>query len=101
MTPAALPPGPDGRYLTGNIVDYKLDPLGFLTKCSREYGDVVRMSFLGRPIYLLNHPDYIGYVLVKNNRNFIKGRSRYFRRFRQEMLLVGDSLLSSEGEFWR
>ena len=101
MALAASPPGPEGHYLTGNMLDYKRDPLGFLTQCSREYGDVVRLCFLGRVIYLLNHPDYISYVLLENNRNFIKGRSRLLHRFRQEMLLVGNSLLASEGEFWR
>ena len=86
MALAALPPGPEGHYLTGNSIEYKRDPLGFLTRCAREYGDVVRMSLLGRNTYLLNHPDYIEHVLAKNNRNFIKSRSRYLHRFRQETI---------------
>lgn len=97
----ALPPGPEAHYLTGNILDFKRDPLGFMTRCSREYGDVVRLSFLGRYAYLLNHPDYIEYALVRNNRNFTKSKAKLLHRFRQEIMLVGDSLLSSEGEFWR
>jgi hypothetical protein len=35
-------------------------------------------------------------VLVKDNRNFIKGRY-----FRQELGFLGRGLLTSEGEFWR
>ena len=50
---------------------------------------------------MLNHPDHIGRVLVKNDCNFTKKKPRYFHRFRQETMLVGDSLLASEGEFWR
>ncbi len=101
MTPPALPPGPEGHRLSGNTLDFKRNPLGFLTRCSREYGDVVGLSLLGGSTYLLNHPDYVEYVLVKNNRNFTKNRSRFLQRFRQEMMIVGNSLLASEGEFWR
>jgi len=50
----------------------------------------------GLPLYLLSHPDHAEYVLVKNNRNFIK--SRYFRR---ELSFLGQGLLNSEGELWR
>ncbi len=84
------------RGVTGNLLDYARDPLGFLTECSRNYGDVVRLRFPGLPLYLLNNPDHVEYVLVKNNRNFIK--SRYFRR---ELGFLGQGLLNSEGEFWR
>ena len=96
MALTTLPPGPKGHYMTGNLLDYARDPLGFLTRCSREYGDVVRLRFPGLPLYLLNHPDHAEHVLVKNNRNFIK--SRYFRR---ELSFLGKGLLNSEGEFWR
>lgn len=99
MVPA-LPPGPEGRHLFGNTLDFKRDPLGFLTRCSREYGDVISLSFMGRPFCLLNHPDHIAHVLVRNNRNFKKRNPRYLQRLRQQKMLVGNSLLSSEGEFW-
>ena len=96
MPLAALPPGPKGHYLVGNLLDYARDPLGFMAWCSREYGDVVRLRMGGLPLYLLSHPDYAEYVLVKNNRNFTK--SRYFRR---ELSFLGKGLLNSEGELWR
>src|SRR5215216_2764118 len=78
------------------MLGYARDPLGFLVRCSREHGDVVRLRFPGPPVYLLNHPAYIEQVLVKNNRNFVKGRY-----FRQELSFLGRGLLTSEGEFWR
>jgi cytochrome P450 len=96
MALAALPPGPKGHYLVGNLLDYASDPLDFMARCSREYGDVVRLRMGGLPLYLLSHPDHAEYVLVKNNRNFIK--SRYFRR---ELSFLGQGLLNSEGELWR
>ena len=91
-----LPPGPRGNLLTGNLSDYAPDQLGFLRRCVREYGDVVRLRFLNVPIYLLNHPDHIEYVLVGNNRNFIKDRAE-----RSGLRFLGQGLLTNEGEPWR
>jgi cytochrome P450 len=90
------PPGPKGHPLTGNLFDYTRDHLGFLTRCAREYGDVVRLRFVNVPVYLLNHPDHIEYVLVRNNRNFIKSKG-----VRHSLGFLGEGLLTSEGSFWR
>src|SRR5919202_3818515 len=90
------PPGPEGHLLGGNLEEYARDPLGFLARCAREYGDVVRLRFMGQTFYLLSGPDLIEYVLVENNRNFTK--TRILRRNRR---LLGEGLLTSEGGFWR
>ncbi|MGB3683626.1 MAG: cytochrome P450 [Rubrobacteraceae bacterium] len=94
--PAKLPPGPKGRPLVGNLLDYSRDPLEFLTRCAREYGGVVRLNFPGPPAYLLSNPEHIEQVLVGNNRNFIKDRVT-----RGELSILGDGLLTSDGDFWR
>ena len=94
--PKIRPPGPEGRFPTGNLLDYTRDHLGFLTRCAREYGDVVRLRFVNVPVYLLNHPDHVEYVLVRNNRNFIKSRGE-----RISLGFLGNGLLTSEGSFWR
>ena len=96
MALALIPPNPNGSYLIGNLLDYARDPLGFMTRCSRQYGDVVRLRFPGLSLYLLSHPDHAEHVLVKKNRQFVK--SRYFRR---ELSFLGQGLLNSEGELWR
>ncbi len=90
------PPGPKGRLLGENLREYARDPLGFLSDCAREHGDVVRLRFMGQTFYLLSNPDLIEYVLVENNRNFAK--TRILRRNRR---LLGEGLLTSEGGFWR
>ena len=87
----SLPPGPKGQLIAGNLPDYARDQLGFLTRCAREYGDVVRMRFFNVPIVLLNHPDHIEHVLVANNRNFIKDRAE-----RSGLRFLGNGLLTSE-----
>jgi cytochrome P450 len=57
---------------------------------------VVRLNFPGPPAYLLSNPDHIEQVLVGNNRNFIKDRVT-----RGELSILGDGLLTSDGDFWR
>ena len=72
MATTRIPSGPSGHFLLGNLPELSRDPLGFLMKCAREHGDLVSVRFANVKGYLLNHPDYIEYVLVTNNRNFIK-----------------------------
>ena len=91
-----LPPGPKGRPISGNLPEYARDQLGFLTRCAREYGDVVRLRFFNVRLLLLNHPDHIERVLVRDNRNFIKDRGE-----RSGFRFLGEGLLTSEGDFWR
>ena len=91
-----VPPGPKGRPVVGNLLAYSWDPLGFLTRCSREYGDVVRLGFPGPPAYLISHPEDVEYVLVKNNKNFVKDRYT-----RAELSILGNGLLINEGDSWR
>ena len=90
------PPGPKGHLLGNNLREYARDPLGFLSGCAREYGDIVKLRFMGQTFYLLSRPDLIEYVLIENNRNFAK--TRILRRNRR---LFGEGLLTSEGGFWR
>ncbi len=96
MSQTALPPGPNGHFVFGNLREFGVDVLGFFTRCAREYGDIVRLRLANRTAYLLNHPDYIEYVLVTNNKNFIK-HSFFWRHMRK---MFGQGLLTSEGDFW-
>src|SRR5437762_10272631 len=91
-----LPPGPKGHFLLGNLPQFGKDLLGFITQCAREYGDIVRLRLANRVAYLLNHPDYMEYVLVTNHRNFVK--NSFF--WRHVKAVFGSGLLTSEGDFW-
>lgn len=70
--------------------------MGYLTDCVRKYGDAVSFRFFNVPICLLVHPDYIEYVLVTNQSNFVKSRD-----YRVLSLVMGEGLLTAEGEAWR
>jgi cytochrome P450 len=96
MTVNRVAPGPKGNFLLGNLPDFGRDMLGFFTKCAQEYGDIVSLRLAGFPACLLNHPDHFEYVLVTNQRNFIK-HSFFWRHVTD---LFGKGLLVSEGDFW-
>ena len=59
MTPSKFPPKPPGNLLTGHVLDFRRDPVGFLEQCARDYGDIVRLRFFTLPVYLLSHPAYV------------------------------------------
>jgi cytochrome P450 len=80
----------------GNAFEPRGDPIGYFTKCIHEYGDIVFLRFLGVPLCLLNRPDCIESVLVTQHNNFEK--SKDYRALRR---VLGNGLLTSEGEFWR
>lgn len=94
---APLPPEIKGNLLLGVMPDFNRDILGFVTR-GRDRGDIVRARFLYINAYFLYHPADIEYVLSTNAKNFKKTlslQSNFFQR------LVGNGLLTSEGDFWR
>ena len=93
MAANRLPPGPPGRFLTGHLGELRRDLLGLYTRCARQYGDVALLRFGLRPVWVLSHPDLVEQVL--GSRNFTKHYALRLNR-----LLLGNGLLSSEGDFW-
>lgn len=91
-----LPPGPRGWPLVGNLFQAARDPLGFLTRCAREYGDVVRLTAPGATYYALTHPAHIEQVLRTQADDFIK-----WKLLRATSRLFGRGLLTNEGDHWK
>src|SRR5262245_29370093 len=89
-------PSPSAKPFVGHLLDFRRGPLDLLLNSARKYGDVVHLQFGPQAIYLLSHPDYIRDVLVTNNRNFVKSRGLEMAK-----KFLGESLLTSEGEFHR
>ena len=94
---ARVPPGPRGNLLLGVMPEFNADALAFVTRCARDYGDVVSARFLYVDTLFLYHPDHVEFMLTSGNRNFKKPlslNSAFFRR------IVGNGLITSEGDFW-
>lgn len=87
------PPGPKARTPLGHLPAVRRDILGFLAGVAREYGDIAWFRVGPLPVVLLNHPDYVGEVLLSRHREVVKGRP-----LRMARRLLGDGLLTSEGE---
>jgi cytochrome P450 len=98
VSAALIPQGPKGNFLLGVMPEFNRDSLAFIEKLARDYGDIVSTRFFYVPAYFIYHPDYIEEVLATKSRYFIKPlslRTPFFHR------LIGNGLLTSEGEFWR
>jgi cytochrome P450 len=79
-------------------LDGRRHPLQTLEEGWRRYGDVVRFPLLaGRPRYLLAHPDHVRRVLQERHENYPKPPTTNVRM----RALVGESILTSQGDAWR
>ncbi len=86
--------GPEGNSIVGNLAELGEDPLAFLTKCSENYGDIVPLRLGLTPACFVTHPDLITQVL-REREACIKSRG-----FRALHTLLGDGLLTNEGDSW-
>ena len=83
--------------VVGNLIEFRRDALRFLCSMRERHGDVVEVAIGPLKVTLLSHPDLVEDILVTRNRLWQKDR------FLQVTLrpIVGNGLLSSEGDFWR
>ncbi len=94
MATAVLPPGPKGSPLFGVFPEFRKDPPLFLLNVARHHGDVAFFKMGSQKFYLLNRPEFVQDVLVTHNGKFQK--SRIMQRAK---VLLGEGLLTSEGQF--
>jgi len=74
-----------------------LDPLGTVARRFERFGDVYRVQQGASHLYLFRHPDHIRDVLVTNAAAFDKQHTA----FQRLSLVLGDALLTSDGDRWR
>jgi cytochrome P450 len=89
-------PKAKGLPYLGNSHQYLRDPLRFLRSMQERHGDVVRVALGPMEVTLVSHPDVVEDILLTRNRLWQK--DRYLQVLRP---VLGDGLLSSEGDFWR
>jgi len=89
-----IPPGPNEAYDL-HATQESFDKVSELIST---YGDICRVHSVARSSdsYLINNPEYIKHVLVKNHTNYTKGVG-----FERVKLLLGNGIIVSDGPFWR
>jgi len=90
------PPGPTRIIPLSGLFAYRRGPLPFFQNLAQQYGDISYFRLGPQEAFFLNHPDYIKDVLVTNHQNFMKGLA-----LQRAKRLLGQGLLTSEGEFHR
>ncbi|MEC4817934.1 MAG: cytochrome P450 [Scytonema sp. PMC 1069.18] len=88
-------PGPGRTSAVDTLANLNEDKLAFLTKCSREYGDIIPLQIGTKTVLLLNSPNYIEQV-SKDRRLFARGPD--VRNTLQRLL--GEGIFITEGEPW-
>jgi cytochrome P450 len=88
------PPGPSDPLMIKNLIQFKHNPLRFLEKCARRYGDIVKVRFGPHVLYLLNHPRYIEKVL-SDSQTFVKSTSNL-----DVGGIFGNGMFTSKGKEW-
>lgn len=89
-------PGLGIASIPRTLWEFPRNPIDFCTELFEKYGDIVHFQIGPYPVYLITNPEYIKHVLQDNNKNYSKGR--IYAAFKP---VVGDGLLTAEGEAWR
>ncbi|MBL4624153.1 MAG: cytochrome P450 [Flavobacteriales bacterium] len=84
-----------GHWILGIALDLIRDPLGFLSSVTSEFPSIVTYRFANRHVVYLSDPTLIKHVMQTNNKNYLKGL-----QYEPLKLVLGNGLLTSEGEFW-
>jgi cytochrome P450 len=90
--PASAP----GLPLIGNMAQFARNPINFLTQIKQTYGDVAAFSLMGSKGVLLSQPQDIERVLLETGKRYGKFRPSFALR-----TVLGNGLVTSEGDFWK
>ncbi len=90
------PTGPPGIATVAGLASRRLPSTEVFTRVAQEYPRVAHTRMFGEHVYFLTHPDTVREVYVTNGRFTIKGRA-----LQRSKVLLGEGLLTSEGELWK
>ncbi len=91
------PPIPPVRPVFGHAHAFRADPLGFLVEVARDYGPLVELRLGPLRYFLVSEPRLIEEVLRGEAGTY----QRDTRSSRNNALVTGVSLLSTDGDVWR
>lgn len=96
-TQRPLPPFPQQKHwLFGSGYALRQNAHAVLPELISKYGEIFSLSLPLTRIVVAAKPEYAQYVLVDNNKNYRKSLA-----YDMLKLLLGNGLLTSEGDFWR
>lgn len=94
MIASARPPVIKGRPFVGMLPEFRKNAPQVLLRAAREHGDIAEIRLGPQRIFAVANPDWIRDILVTHQSNFIKSRM-----LERAKVLLGEGLLTSEGEF--
>jgi cytochrome P450 len=91
------PPFPtEKHWLFGSGYLLRDDTIGTIRKFISKYGDIFSLSLPLSKVVVVSNPEYARYVLLDNNKNYRKSLAYDILK-----MLLGNGLLTSEGDFWK
>ena len=95
-TSVARPPGPNGFGVLGRLVVRGLPPTDLFRSLAEAQPRLAHLRLGREHLYVATHPDTVRELFVANGRSTVKGRA-----LQRSKMLLGEGLLTSEGELWR
>src|SRR5580700_1845525 len=90
-------PGPRPAQAARRLASLLRDPLAAYLGLAAAYGDAIRVPIAPRQyLFLLSRPEHAEHVLAVNQDNYVKAFT-----YRPLRALIGNGLLTSEGDRWR
>ena len=90
-------PGPRGRLFSGSIPEMRAGAPQFFLDLVKSYGSVVSFKLGPNNCILVTTPEAARHVLMDNAKNYSKGT----RGFKKLQIVMGQGLVTSDGEFWK
>ena len=95
-TQVARPAGPGAAATIAALVRGTAPATEVFTAIAREHPRVAHLHVAREHIYVLSHPEPVRELFVTHGRSTVKGRA-----LQRSRALLGDGLLTSEGDAWR
>src|SRR5215212_10082725 len=88
------PPGPSSVLPSKLLRQFITNPIAMLMKIAYTYGDISHFKFGRQHVYLVNNPQHIENILIRDHKKFIKSRGLQVSK-----RILGEGLVTSEGEY--